>query len=91
VMVHRLNTGHVQVTALNFSNSPILDRVVSDHFSPGAAVIDMFSGRRIGIVDEMRSFPVGLNSHQGLALLIVAGTQADLVARTAVGEGSYSS
>ena len=38
VMVHRLDSGLIQVTALNFSNHPISDRVVSEHLPPGAAV-----------------------------------------------------
>ena len=80
MMVHRLHTGLIQVTALNFSQHPLLDQVVSEHLSPGAAVIDMFTGRRLGIVDGGRSFPVGLDPHQGMSLLIVADTQTDLAA-----------
>jgi hypothetical protein len=72
VMVHRLDSGLIQVTALNFSNHPISDRVVSEYLSPGAAVIDMFTERRLGMVDQRRTFPVGLNPHQGMSLLIVA-------------------
>jgi trehalose synthase len=71
VMVHRLDSGFIQVSALNFSNHPISDRVVSEYLSPGAAVIDMFTNRRLGMVDHRCSFPVGLNPHQGMSLLIV--------------------
>ena len=71
VMVHRLDDGLVQVTALNFSNHPISDRVVSEHFTPGAAVIDMFTDRRLGIVDHRCTFPIALNPHQGMSLLIM--------------------
>jgi len=74
VMVHRLDSGFIQVSALNFSNHPISDRVVSEYLSPGAAVMDMFTNRKLGIVDQRRSFPVGLSPHQGMSLLIVAGT-----------------
>ena len=35
VMVHRLDTGATQVTALNFSTHSVRDRVVSEHFVPG--------------------------------------------------------
>ena len=70
VMVHRLDSGLIQVTALNFSNHPISDRVVSEHLPPGAAVIDMFSERRLGMVDQWRTFPIGLSPHQGMSLLI---------------------
>ena len=41
VMVHRLDTGRIQVTVLNFSSRPIAGRVKSEHLAPGAAVIDM--------------------------------------------------
>jgi hypothetical protein len=73
VMVHRLDNGLIQLTALNFSNHPISDRIVSEHLSPGAAVIDMFTERRLGIVDQWRTFPIGLNPHQGMSLLITTG------------------
>jgi trehalose synthase len=73
VMVHRLDTGLIQVTALNFSDRPISDRVGSDHLSPGAAVIDMVTGSKLGIVDQLRTFPTGLSPHQGRSLLIGTG------------------
>jgi hypothetical protein len=73
VMVHRLDNGLIQVTALNFSHHPISDRIVSEQLSPGAAVIDMFTDRNIGIVDQWRTFPIGLRPHQGMSLLIAAG------------------
>jgi trehalose synthase len=71
VLVHRLDSGLIQLTALNFSKHPISDEVVSEHLSPGAAVIDMFTDRRLGTVDRWRTFPLGLNPHQGMSLLIV--------------------
>ncbi len=77
-MVHRLDSGLVQVTALNFSNHPISDRVISEHLPPGAAVIDMFSERRLGMVDQRGTFPLGLGPHQGTSLLL-----ADTVKPTA--------
>jgi trehalose synthase len=87
VMVHRLDSGFIQVSALNFAKYPISDRVVSEYLSPGAEVIDMFTDRRLGMVDQRRSFPVGLNPHQGMSLLIVAGTKkANRSATTAVTE-----
>jgi hypothetical protein len=84
VMVHRLDSGFIQVSALNFSNHPISDRVVSEYLSPGAAVIDMFTDKRLGLVEQSRSFPVGLNPHQGMSLLIVP--KADRSATAAVKE-----
>ena len=77
VMVHRLDNGLVQVTALNFSNHPISDRVVSEHLPPGAAVIDMFTERRLGMVDHKCTFPIALNPHQGMSLLIMADLPKD--------------
>ena len=64
-MVHRLDSGLVQVTALNFSNHPISDQVISEHLPPGAAVIDMFSERRLGMVDRWGTFHSGLGPASG--------------------------
>jgi trehalose synthase len=71
-MVHRLDSGRLQVTALNFSQQPVLDRVVSEHLPPGAAVVDMSTGSRLGVVDEGRSFPIRLDAHSGMSLLLAA-------------------
>jgi len=47
----------------------------------------MFTDRRLGMVDQRRSFPVGLNPHQGMSLLIVAGMpEAERSATAAVRE-----
>jgi trehalose synthase len=73
IMVHRLDNGLIQVTALNFSNRPLSDRVVSEHLSPGATVIDMATESKLGIVDQSRTFPIGLSPHQGRSLLIATG------------------
>jgi trehalose synthase len=87
VMVHRLDNGLIQVTALNFSNHPISDRVVSEHLSPGAAVIDMFTDRRVGIVDQWCTFPISLDPHQGMPLLIIPDIpKADSSATAVVSE-----
>jgi hypothetical protein len=69
-MVHRLDSGHIQLTALNFSKHPISDRVVSEHLIPDAAVIDMFTDRKLGPIDSRRALTIGLSPHQGLSLLI---------------------
>jgi hypothetical protein len=46
----------------------------------------MFTDRRLGLVDQSRSFPLGLKSHQGMSLLIVAGMpNADRSATAAIG------
>jgi trehalose synthase len=72
VMVHRLDGRLIQATVLNFSSHPIVDQVSSDHFVPGDTVVDMLTGRTVGTVDDRRSFPVGLNTHQGISLLVAA-------------------
>jgi trehalose synthase len=77
VMVHRLDNRLIQATALNFSNHPISDWVVSEHLSPGASVIDMLTDRRLGAVAQGRTFPVSLNPHQGMSLLISPDMTAD--------------
>jgi hypothetical protein len=84
--VHRLDGGHAQVTALNFSSDPIADRVTSDQLRPGATVRDMLSERKLGAVDEDGSFPIGLGPHQGLSLLVADPTGADLSATPPPGQ-----
>jgi hypothetical protein len=84
VMVHRLDTALVQVTVLNFSSHQISDQVVSEHLRPGAMAIDMFSKKRLGPVDQWRTFPISLNPHQGMSVLVVNTPEADRFA-TAVG------
>ncbi len=87
VMVHRLDNRLIQATALNFSNHPISDWVVSEHLSPGASVIDMLTDRRLGAVARGRTFPISLNPHQGMSLLISPDmTAADRPAAAVVSE-----
>ena len=86
VMVHRLDGGLVQVTALNFSSDPIADRVTSDQLRPGATVRDMLSERKLGVVDDDGSFLLGLGPHQGLSLLVADPTGADLSATPTTGQ-----
>jgi trehalose synthase len=87
VMVHRLDNRLIQATALNFSNHPISDWVVSEHLSPGASVIDMLTDRRLGAVAQGRTFPISLNPHQGMSLLISPDmTAADRPAAAVVSE-----
>lgn len=85
VMIHRLDSGLAQVTALNFSNDPISDQVVSDHLRPGATVRDMVSERRLGVVDQGGAFFVGLGPHQGMSLLVADSAEVDRSATTVAG------
>ena len=76
-MVHLLDTGAMQVTALNFSQTTINETVTSEHLPTGAAVIDMFTDRTIATVDHTHSFPVTLEGHHGKSLLISPAPFAD--------------
>jgi trehalose synthase len=70
VIVHRLDGGHMQATVLNFANRPVADPVTSGHLPSGRPVIDMFTDRMIANVDSEHTFPVSLDPHQGMSLLI---------------------
>lgn len=72
VMVHRLaGEGRLQVTVLNFADESIAGTVHSEHLAPGAVVTDMFSDRQVTEVDDLHSFSVTLQAHEGLSLLVV--------------------
>ncbi len=77
VMVHQLDDpDHVQLTVLNFAAGPIAGTVRSEHLRPGGAVSDMLTGEDLGVVDDLHSFALELDAHQGMSLLvtgIVAG------------------
>jgi trehalose synthase len=70
VMVHRLASGQIQVTVLNFSNESITGSVNSTHLEAGAQVQDLFSEETVGQVDDLHSFFIELGAYQGTALLI---------------------
>jgi trehalose synthase len=71
VMVHRLDTGRIQVSVLNFSSRSIAGRVESEHLPPAGEVIDMMTDQVIAEVDHERGFAVSLEPHQGLSLQTV--------------------
>jgi trehalose synthase len=71
VMVHRLDTGRIQLSVLNFSGRLITGRVESEHVPPAGEVIDMFTDQVIAEVDHEHGFTVSLEPHQGMSLLIV--------------------
>ena len=73
VMVHRLRTGQMQVSVLNFAGRSIAGRVESEHLAPAGEVIDMSTGQVIAEIDQERGFAVSLEPHQGLSLLTVPG------------------
>jgi trehalose synthase len=71
VMVHRLGSGQIQLTVLNFADRPVSGRIVSQHVPPGSAVIDMSTDAAIGGVDPDHGITVQLAPHQGTSLLAV--------------------
>jgi len=71
VMVHRLDTGRLQVTVLNFSNRSIAGRIESDQLPPAGQVIDMFTDQVITEMDHERGFAISLGPHHGMSLLTV--------------------
>jgi hypothetical protein len=70
VMVHQL-TDAEQVTVLNFSAMPITGSVHSEHLVPGSVLIDMFTDQEIGEVDDLHTFPILLEPHEGKSLLVL--------------------
>lgn len=70
VMVHRLASGQIQVTVLNFSGESITGSVNSSHLEAGAGVRDLFTDETVGQVDDLHSFFIELGAYQGTALLI---------------------
>jgi trehalose synthase len=70
VMVHRLASGQIQVTVLNFSGETIMGSVHSTHLQAGAQVQDLFTEQTVGQVDDLHSFFIELGAYQGTALLI---------------------
>jgi maltose alpha-D-glucosyltransferase/alpha-amylase len=70
VMVHRLASGQIQVSVLNFSGESITGSVNSTHLVPGAGVRDLFTDETAGQVDDLHSFFIELGAYQGTALLI---------------------
>ncbi len=70
VMVHQL-TDAEQVTVLNFSAHPISGSVHSEKLVPGSLLVDMFTDQEIGEVDDLHTFPINLEAHEGRSLLVL--------------------
>ena len=71
VLVHQLDDpDQLQLTVLNFANEPIAGTVHSAELPPGAQVSDMFTGEVIAAVDDLRSFALEMEEHQGMSLLV---------------------
>jgi trehalose synthase len=68
-MIHRLPSGQVQATVLNFAEATTSARVQSAHLPVDGLLIDMVSGRHAATVDADYSFDIMLQPHGGLSLL----------------------
>jgi trehalose synthase len=82
VMVHQLsNPVEHQVTVLNFDSDPIIGTINSTHLDPGSIVVDMFTDEVIGEVDDLHSFSIALDGHQGRSLFLSPAAGAEPLAR----------
>jgi hypothetical protein len=71
VLVHQLADPEQQhLTVLNFSAEPVSGTVRSVHLMPGSTVSDMFTSRTVATVDDLQSFSVDMEPHQGHSLLV---------------------
>jgi len=76
VLVHRLDGGDptaeatMQITVLNFSGEAIQGTVRSDQLIARRNVRNAVTGKTIGLVDDLLSFPVSLAPYAGLFLLV---------------------
>jgi trehalose synthase len=71
-MIHRLDTGRIQATVLNFSGRTVTDRLAGDHLPAGAPVTDMLTGAPVAEVDDDHGFTIALRPFEGLSLLFDA-------------------
>jgi trehalose synthase len=69
-MIHRLDTGRIQATVLNFSGAPLADRITCEELPIGAPVIDMFTDQPITAIGEDHGCAVTLGPYQGTSLLL---------------------
>jgi trehalose synthase len=77
VMVHQLDDGALQITALNFGPDPLNGTVRSEHLPPEATVIDMFTNEEVAAVDDLHSFSLELGGYAGTSLLVRAAPEPE--------------
>jgi trehalose synthase len=70
VMVHQLSDAE-QVTVLNFSAHAISGSVHSEQLVPGSPLVDMFTDQEVGEVDDLHTFSISLEPHEGRSLLVL--------------------
>src|SRR5215203_2783620 len=86
VMVHQL-TDAEQVTVLNFSAHAISGSVVSEQLVPGSVLVDMFTDEEVGEVDDLHTFPISLEPHEGKSLLVLCPGDHLVVAHPQAADG----
>jgi hypothetical protein len=69
-MIHRLDTGRIQATVLNFSDRTVTDRMASEHLPPAASVTDMLTNNVLTDVDDEHACTISLQPYEGISLLI---------------------
>lgn len=70
VMVHKLETGQIQVTVLNFSADEVPAVITSEHLPVGGTVFDVITQTDVATVDGLKNFPLDVPPHSGFAFLI---------------------
>ena len=70
VMVHRLETDDLQVTVLNFSDESMTAVISSEHLPAGATIVDLATQKEVAKVDQLGSFPMSIDAHDGHALFV---------------------
>ena len=78
VMIHQLpDTDDKQMTILNFAQEPITGTVRSEHLEPGSLVSDMVTHDVHGEIDDLNSFSIVLNAHEGVSLVVAPPAPAE--------------
>jgi trehalose synthase len=70
VMVHELDAGTRQVTALNFGPAPVSGTVRSDHLPAGAVITSVPDGEVLASVDDLHGFGLELSPYAGACLIV---------------------
>ncbi|MGO1385968.1 MAG: maltose alpha-D-glucosyltransferase [Arachnia sp.] len=68
-LINELESGAIQVTALNFGAEKMEVRIQSEHLPIGRA-FDLSTRRKVGTVDDLHGFSVELPPFGGLAMII---------------------
>ena len=61
---------------LNFGQEPIVGTINSTYLDPGSVVVDMFTDEVVGEVDDLHSFSIALDGHQGRSLFVAPADAA---------------